>query len=100
MAEAGKSARLRVLATPRSSRDRVMGCQAGELKVSLAAPPVGGAANAALSRLLARALGLPAKKVQVVAGQASRHKTVKIDGLTLEEVQERLGVPPDPSPGA
>jgi uncharacterized protein YggU (UPF0235/DUF167 family) len=50
------------------------------LRVRVSAPPVGGAANAALVRLLARAAGVPKSAVAIVQGEASRLKTVEIAG--------------------
>jgi uncharacterized protein (TIGR00251 family) len=58
--------------------------------VRLTAPPVEGAANAALVALLAEHLRLPKSAVTISAGATSRHKTVRIAGLAPEEVRERL----------
>ncbi len=65
---------------PRASRDRVVGLHGGALKVALCAPPVDGAANDALCRFLARALGVPRRAVTIVRGQRSRDKTVRVEG--------------------
>ena len=70
--------------TPRSSRD-VLGpleetadgrCH---LRARVRAVPEKGAANAALERLLAEALGLPRFGVRIIAGQGARQKTVHVD---------------------
>ena len=61
------------------------------LKVRVSAPPVEGEANAALEKLLAKALGLPKSAVAVAAGQTARVKQLAIRGLTLAEIQARLG---------
>ena len=50
------------------------------LAVRLAAPPVDGAANAALVALLAKALAVRRSDVTVIAGEASRLKRIRIDG--------------------
>jgi uncharacterized protein YggU (UPF0235/DUF167 family) len=71
-----------------------VGAPAGVLRVRVAAPPVAGAANEALVRLLARTLDVPRGAVRVVHGEASRDKTVEVDGLDEAEVWRRLGVPP------
>ncbi|MDR1577889.1 MAG: DUF167 domain-containing protein [Deltaproteobacteria bacterium] len=84
------STRLKILVTPRSSREKLLGRQGDELKISLTAPPVEGAANLALAKFLARRLGVAASQVKVVGGQASRHKTVLIDGMEPEEVDKRI----------
>ena len=61
------------------------------LKARVRAQPVEGQANAALERLLAKALGVKAADVRVARGGASRLKAVEIDGLGLDEVKARLG---------
>jgi uncharacterized protein len=87
--------RLRVRLTPRGGRDRVDGFApdaAGErvLRVRVAAPPVDGAANAALVRLLAKALGVPKSAVTIVSGETSRGKTVEVVGEPAD-LAKRLG---------
>jgi uncharacterized protein YggU (UPF0235/DUF167 family) len=43
-------------------------------------PPVGGRANAAVIRAVARWVGVPRSQVAIVSGAAARHKLVEIDG--------------------
>jgi hypothetical protein len=83
-------ARIRVRLTPRSTRDEIVGWQDGSLRVRVSAPPVEGKANAALERLLAKALGVPKIAVGIVSGGRSREKTVVIDGLSQDEALQRL----------
>ena len=66
---------------PRASRNAVLGWKEGALKVALTAPPVEGAANAALVDFLAEALGLKRRQISVVAGLQSRHKTIELTGI-------------------
>ena len=77
--------RLVVRVTPRAGQDRIDGWAsdaAGRpiLKARIASPPTDGRANAALEKLIARALGLPPSAVAVTAGHASRTKTLQIGG--------------------
>jgi len=65
--------------TPRAARDEVRGVdEAGVLLVRVAAPPVDGAANEALTRLLARELGVPRSAVRLESGTRSRSKRVRV----------------------
>jgi uncharacterized protein (TIGR00251 family) len=89
-----ESAEIQVRVTPRSSRSR---CEGGEpVRVWVTAPPVDGQANEAVVRTLAEALGVPRSRVRIVRGEASRDKTVRVDGLTAEEAIARLGPPSQP----
>ena len=82
--------RLDVYVQPRASRTEVVGTHDGALKIRLAAPPVDGAANAALVEFIARRLGVAKGAVRVVNGQANRRKVVEIDDVTAEEVLAKL----------
>ena len=60
----------------------------------MTAPPVDGAANAAVARLLARALGVSPSSVSVVKGLQAREKIVEIAGLGVAEIRSRLAAGP------
>jgi hypothetical protein len=81
--EVDGAVRFAVRVTPRASRAAITGVHGGALKVSLTAPPVEGAANAALIELLADALAVPKRAVRIEHGDHNRQKTISIDGVTL-----------------
>lgn len=83
---------LAVRVAPRASRNELAGVEAGALKVRLTAPPVEGAANRALVKLLAKSLRVARGKVTVVSGQRSRNKRVLVLGLSQNELRGRLGL--------
>jgi uncharacterized protein (TIGR00251 family) len=87
----GGAVTLPVRVQPRASRDGLAGIRNGALVVRLTAPPVEGAANTALLRFLARALDLPAGAVTLVRGERGRDKLVRVSGLDLAALRERLG---------
>lgn len=60
----------------------------GALRLSVAAPPVDGKANAEVERSLAGLMNLSRGSVRVVGGAASRDKTVLPEGLDAEAVRE------------
>ena len=61
----------------------------GSLHVRVAAPPVEGAANQALIRVIAEELGVSRRAVRLVAGAAGRQKLIVVDGASREEVVAR-----------
>lgn len=75
-----------VRVAPRSSRNRVIGVQDGALKVALTAPPVDGAANEALRKLLAKVLGVSKSDVEIVRGDRARIKVLRVHGLSSSDV--------------
>jgi uncharacterized protein len=84
---------LAVKLQPRASADEIVphdGTSA-ELRIKVTAPPVDAAANEALLRLLADTLDCPRGKVQLIRGQTSRHKVVRVYGLSAASLLERLG---------
>lgn len=71
--------------TPKSALDRLEGAETSadgrsHLKARVRAVPENGAANKALEKLVAKALGVPASAVSVIAGGTSRLKTLRILG--------------------
>lgn len=83
----GGAVSFRVRVAPRASRDALLGVHDGALKVALTAPPVDGAANAALRKLLARHLGVARGAVTIVRGERSRDKIVRVEGLDPRDVR-------------
>ncbi|MCL4866026.1 MAG: DUF167 domain-containing protein [Gemmatimonadales bacterium] len=79
---------------PRAARTEAVGRHGDALKIRLAAPPVDGAANAALVRWLAEVLDVPAGAVTVVRGATSRRKVVEVRGVSSAEAGTRLGAVP------
>ncbi|MFQ3586769.1 MAG: DUF167 domain-containing protein [Fimbriimonadaceae bacterium] len=83
-------AEISVRVVPRSSR-RYLEWQAdGVLKVWVAAPPVDAAANDAVVDLLAEVLGVSRRAVSIVRGHKARSKTLRVEGLSLEECRSRI----------
>lgn len=76
--------------SPKASRNAITGWHADHLKLSVTAVPEKGKANAAVSVLLAEALGLPRSAVCVIAGQTQSIKRLRIDGLDEPSLRARL----------
>ena len=89
---------LAVRVIPRAKRTEAAGRRGPAVLIRLAAPPVDGAANAALIAFLAARLDVPQSRIAIVRGATARDKTVAIDGLAPAEVLRRLGVSEDAPP--
>lgn len=76
--------------TPRASRDAIGAVKDGTLAVRVTAPPVDGATNAALIKLLAKHLRVPKSALRIASGDTSRQKVVEVEGVTAEELHKRL----------
>jgi len=81
--------RLQVRLTPGAGADRVDRVGEGSLLVRVAARPVDGAANAALTRLLAAELGIAPTRISIVRGLHARAKTIEVSGLDAAALRSR-----------
>lgn len=68
--------------------------------MTLAAPPVEGAANDALLRFFAKRLGVPRRDLTLAQGARGRRKTLVVQGLSPGEVAGRLGAKPSLGKGS
>jgi uncharacterized protein len=80
-----------VRVVPRASREAIE-LDGPALRVRLTAPPVEGAANAALVALFASRLRLPKRAISLVRGATSREKQLAIEGLSAADFWARLGL--------
>ena len=81
---------IRVKVLPKSSRNKIIGREGNLFKVKLTSAPVEGKANKSLIELLAKRLGIAKKRIEIISGKSSRLKTVRIYGLSLEDVSSLL----------
>lgn len=81
---------LAIKAIPNAPRSEVVGWLGDALKVKVHAPPIEGRANDALCALLAEHVRVPRRAVEVLRGDTSRQKIVRILGLTSAELLARL----------
>jgi uncharacterized protein len=85
--------RFEVWAKPRAKKSRVVGARGDAVEISLAAPPVDGAANEELVRMLACVLDVPKRAVTLLRGETSQRKLVEITGISADEARRRLASP-------
>ena len=84
--------RLSLKVVPGASRDRIVGALGEALKVAVSKLPEGGAANKAVVKVLAGALGVPVASVSIVRGHTSPRKEARITGLPITELSSRLAL--------
>ncbi|WP_375175464.1 DUF167 domain-containing protein [Pseudooceanicola sp.] len=70
---------IEVRVTPKAARDRITHDDTG-LRVYTTTVPEDGKANAAVIKLLAKALGLPKSRLTLIRGQTGRDKLFRILG--------------------
>ena len=75
-----------IIVVPRASRDTIGPLVGERLKVAVKAPPVDGAANAAVVKAMASALGLARSAVTVVGGPSSKRKRLFLAGVTAKQL--------------
>ncbi len=81
---------IRVKLLPKSSKNQVVGREGDHFKVKVTAPPIEGRANKALIDLLAKKLGVSKSHIEIISGKSSRLKSVRIDGLSQEDIIKEM----------
>ena len=79
--ESRRTVSVKIKVEPRSSKSGIIGLYGDALKVKLTSPPVDGKANKELVELLAKECGIPKSAVEIVSGQSSKNKLVRITGI-------------------
>lgn len=75
---------------PGAKKTEVAGLHGDALKIRLAAPPVDGKANEALVAFVAKTLGVPKANVELVSGQTSRAKRLRVAGVAAAAAEAAL----------
>ena len=81
---------INVKVLPRASKNEIVEKQDNIYKIKLTVPAIEGKANKALLKLLAKRLHIPRTKIEIITGERSRIKTIRINGLAPEDVQKLL----------
>ncbi|BAT71286.1 conserved hypothetical protein [Thermosulfidibacter takaii ABI70S6] len=81
---------IRVKVQPKASRTKHQ--NAGDyLKIWVTSPPVDGKANEAVVEYLSKILKVSKSRISLVSGEKSRDKNISIEGVTKDEIKEKLG---------
>lgn len=88
----GEGVVFKVRVQPRAAANELGGIFEGALRVRVTAPPVEGAANAALRSFLADRLGVSVSRVEITGGQKGRSKKIRVAGMDKERLLALLGL--------
>ena len=81
---------IKVRVQPRASRTEIAGEHAGAIKLRVAAPPVDGKANEECRRFLAKLLKVGATSIEIISGDSSRDKVIRVSNITVRRILELL----------
>ena len=82
--------RITVRVQPNAGRNAIAGLTDGVWRIKVAAPPDKGKANRELISFLSDVLGVKKGSVNILKGHTSHSKILFIEGLTNEDVVQRL----------
>ena len=85
-----KDLTLKIYLQPKASKNEIVGPYRDGIKVRVTAPPVEGKANEALLRFLATSFDLSPSQVEILKGHHSREKVLRLSGIDLSLVTQRL----------
>jgi uncharacterized protein (TIGR00251 family) len=77
-----------VRVVPRASASEIVGEHDGALKIRIAAPPVEGAANRELVRLLAKSLKVQQSDIEIVSGANAKRKIVRLNDSSAAVIDQ------------
>jgi uncharacterized protein len=83
-------ATIRIHVVPNAKVNDAVGEHGQAIKIKLRARAIEGKANTALIAFVAERLKIPARQIVLLRGQKSRNKVICIDGITHDQVRERL----------
>ena len=74
-----------VKVVPQAPKSEIIGEMNGALKIRIASPPVDGAANMELIKLLSKTFRVSRSDVEIIGGEASKTKQIRIKNATSEK---------------
>ena len=75
---------------PNSSKDRVVGEYADQIKIAVTVAPEKGKANKAVIKLFAKWLGIKSSDIQIISGETLRDKELFIRNITEENLYKLI----------
>ena len=81
---------LTVYVQPNVSTTECVGIHGDALKIRVAAPPVDGAANEELLRVLVKLFNVPRAAIDLISGATNKNKVVRVRGISLDEAARKI----------
>jgi uncharacterized protein (TIGR00251 family) len=88
--KSGQPVKITLQVRPNAARNEITEFTNGVLQVRVAAPPIKGKANKELLTFLGQKLRVSKSALEIIRGTTSQHKVIAINGLTQQEIRERL----------
>lgn len=82
-----KSCIIEIHAQPQAKKNEIVGLYNDRLKVKIKSPPVDGKANECLIEFIAKVVGVNRSSVELLKGESSRQKQIRISGLNLKQIE-------------
>jgi len=81
---------IKVKIIPGSSKNKIIGVYNDSLKITITAPPVEGKANKKCITYLAKYFNVAKSKIEIISGQTSKNKFIKIYDINQKEFLEKI----------
>ena len=81
---------IKVKIVPGSSKNKIIGVYNDALKITITAPPVEGKANKKCITYLAKYFDVAKSKIEIISGQTSKNKLIKIYNINQKEFLDKL----------
>lgn len=90
LTETAEGLLLPIQAQPKAKKNAVTGIHDGRLKVAVTQAPEKGKANDAILKLLAKSLGVKRSQLELVSGETSSKKTLRVTGIAADSLAQRI----------
>ena len=86
----GNDILVKVRIVPGSSKNKIVGVYNNALKIAITSPPVDGKANKKCIAYLAKYFDIAKSKSEIISGQTSKNKLIKIYDISQEEFLDKM----------
>ena len=90
IASHARGATIALQVQPRGTKTEIIDSTENYVRMRVTAPPVEGAANAAIVTWLSKQLKVPKMRVEILSGNSGRRKVVLVTDVTVKELETAL----------